>query len=63
MPREINRQWRYKDFERLLFQNNYILIRQNKHMVFSNGNDKIVIPKVRPNQMVIRRLIKEHNLL
>jgi hypothetical protein len=32
-------------------------------MIFSNGRNTIAIPKVKPNQMVIRRLIKENNLI
>ena len=63
MSRSINRQWNYDDFVRLLDYNNYTLIRQNKHMIFSNGINKIAIPKVKPNQMVIRRLIKENDLI
>ena len=63
MTRRINRQWKYDDFVRLLFLNNYTLIRQSKHMIFSNGSNQIAIPKVKPNQMVIRRLIKENNLV
>jgi hypothetical protein len=62
MSRQINRQWNYDDFVRLLSLNNYTLIRQSKHMIFSNGKNTIAIPKVKPNQMVIRRLIKENNL-
>ena len=63
MSRKINRQWNYDDFVRLLDYNNYTLIRQSKHMIFSNGSNKIAIPKIKPNQMVIRRLIKENNLI
>lgn len=63
MSRKINRQWDYDDFVRLLGYNDYTLIRQNKHMIFSNGRNTIAIPKVKPNQMVIRRLIKENNLI
>ena len=63
MVREINRQWKYDDFVRLLANNNYFLIRQSKHMIFSNGKNNIAIPKVKPNQMVIRRLIKENDLI
>ena len=63
MSRQINRQWNYDDFVRLLSYNNYTLVRQNKHMIFSNGSNKIAILKVRPNQMVIQRLIKENNLV
>lgn len=63
MSRKINRQWNYNDFVRLLAINNYSLIRQSKHMIYSNGKNKIAIPKVKPNQMVIRRLIKENNLI
>ena len=63
MSRKINRQWNYNDFVRLLASNDYSLIRQGKHMIYSNGKSKIAIPKVKPNQMVIRRLIKENNLI
>ena len=62
MSRRINRQWNYNDFVRLLGYNNYTLIRKNKHMVFSNGKNKIAIPKIKPNQMMIKRLIKENGL-
>jgi hypothetical protein len=63
MSRQTNRQWNYSNFARLLSYNNYALIRRGKHMIFSDGCSKIAIPRVRPNQMVIRRLIKEYNLL
>lgn len=63
MSRKINRQWDYNNFARLLMDNNYTLIRHKKHMVFSNGINIIAIPKAKQNQMLIRRLIKENNLL
>jgi hypothetical protein len=63
MSRQINRQWKYEDFVRLLSFNNYTLIRQSKHMIFSNGINQIAIQKIKPNQMVIRRLIKENELV
>jgi len=32
-------------------------------MIFSNGINKIAIPKAKQNQMVIRRIIKENDLV
>ena len=63
MSRTINRQWNYSDVVRLLSDNSYSLIRQSKHMIFSNGINKIAIPKAKQNQMVIRRIIKENDLI
>ena len=58
----VNRQWNYKDFVRLLNYNNYVLVRHNKHVIYSNGKKKITINKSKLNQMIVRRLIKEHEL-
>lgn len=54
-----------RDFERLLKANGYSLDRQKgDHNIWTNGKNTISITAGKPpNRMVIRRIIKENNLI
>lgn len=51
------------DFERILKQNGFSLVRSSGHHVYSNGTKNVAIPRGREiNKMVARRLLKEIGL-
>lgn len=51
-----------REFAKLLKQNGYAVARTSgDHTIWQKGNDSITVNK-RINPMVMRRLIKEHNL-
>ena len=54
-----------KEFERVLANNGYVIIRQDgKHCVWQkDGTSNIAIPKHKLNHMICRRLIKENHLI
>lgn len=50
------------EFKRLLIENGFVFVRQKgDHMIYKRGNDIVVTTK-KPNKMMIRRMIKTHNL-
>lgn len=62
MPRT-KRQWTLKEAERIFNQNGYVRKRHGEHWVYVNDSgNHIAIPK-NPNPMIMRRLIKENNLV
>lgn len=49
--------------DKILKDNSYMRIRSNgDHVIYSNGNNKILITMPMMNKMIARRLIKENNL-
>lgn len=54
----------FKGFTSVLEHNGYALSRvKGDHYVYKKDNAKQIVVNIRPNKMVIRRLIKENNLL
>lgn len=51
-----------REFHRILLDNGFELVRiRGSHYVFKRGNEEIVTNKD-PNKMMIRRMLKTHNL-
>lgn len=49
-----------KDFERLLVDVGFTLVRLSAHRVWSNGPQRVAVPQGRTiNRMIARRLLKE----
>ena len=49
-----------RDFERLLLDHGFQLIRESSHRVWSNGQRHVAVPHGKEiNKMVARRLLKE----
>jgi predicted RNA binding protein YcfA (HicA-like mRNA interferase family) len=53
----------FKEFDKIL-RNNGFEFKSSKgdHFKYVRDNDQIIITRRNPNKMVMRRLIKEHNL-
>lgn len=48
------------DFERILKNMGFALVRNNGHSVWSNGKQRVAIPHGREmNRMIVRRLLKD----
>lgn len=58
------RDYSRKEFERILINNGYTLIRQKgDHTIWQkDGKPNIALPKHKPNIMICKRLIKENGL-
>ncbi len=52
-----------REFQRILINNGYKVIRNHgDHKIYSNGTRTISINLTNPNQMVMKRLIKDYGL-
>ena len=51
-----------KEFQKLLNDNGFTLVRtKGDHYIYKRGKDTVVATK-EPNKMMVRRMIKTHNL-
>lgn len=58
------KQWSFKEVRRILKDNGYSLISQRgDHLKYKNNDGNVIVITPNPNKMVIRRLIKENNLI
>lgn len=57
------KQYKVRDFEKILRQNGYKFDRQNgSHKIWKSKNNSISVPSIKLVDVVARRLIKENNL-
>lgn len=60
----MTKQWTCKAFASLLRANGYVFVRQKgNHQIWRNEGKTLVLPAVKLNAMLARRLIKEHSLV
>lgn len=58
------KQWKVKEFEKVLKYNNYEPVRQNgSHKIWNNGENTISVPCIKLMAVIANRLIKENNLM
>lgn len=56
-------EYTYAEFRRILWANGYKEARTNgSHHIYKRNGDTVVVPN-KPNAMIVRRLIKEHDLI
>ncbi len=52
-----------REFEKILRLNGYEVVRQTgSHRMYKNDTGDVIPCTLKPNKMVVRRMIKEHNL-
>jgi len=57
------RDYSFREFDKILRNNNFeFKSSKGDHFKYVRDNDQIIITRRNPNKMVMRRLIKEHNL-
>lgn len=60
----IQRDWKLREWERILVRNGWCKHRNGKgsHQIWTNGIDKIAVPR-KINFRIAQRLIKEYNIV
>lgn len=52
-----------RDLEKILKEYGYVLIRSNKHYIYSNGQNSVAVPMKREYTRGLTRRILEHALI